>query len=590
MLRSIYRLLRYRPGLFALNCMAWGIFHSLPLAIGLIMREIFNALSGGTDAGLSPWTLIALLVATAAGRMLDFRLGVRSWTTLLYTLECLLRRNMLEWLVQGPGARSLPDAPGETISRFRDDVEDTLQFVESCTDFTGFALYAVIALIIMAGINPIITLVVFLPLVGISVTTYRLGGRIRKYRKANREATGRVTAFIGEMFGAVQAVKVASAERDVLGHFEHLNEIRREAALKDTLFREMLRSVNGNMVNVGTGIVLLLAAGSMHDGGFSVGDFALFAVYLQRITHSMYFFGSMLAEYRRASVSVDRMRGLLKDAPEGTLTEHAPIYSHGEIPDVPRITRGTRHRLTALEVVDLSYAHPGTGRGIESVNFRIRKGSFTVITGRIGSGKTTLLRVLLGLLPRDSGEIRWNSRPVTDPASFLIPPRIAYTSQVPRLFSDSLRENVAMGQPIDEPTLQTAMRLAVMESDLQRLDDGLETMVGPRGVKLSGGQMQRTAAARMFVHSPELLIFDDLSSALDVETERQLWEQIFERRDETCLVVSHRRPALQRADHIIVLKDGKIESEGTLAELLVTSEEMQRLWHGDLEEDRTMTA
>jgi ATP-binding cassette subfamily B protein len=106
--------------------------------------------------------------------------------------------------------------------------------------------------------------------------------------------------------------------------------------------------------------------------------------------------------------------------------------------------------------------------------------------------------------------------------------------------------------------------------------------VGPKGVKLSGGQIQRSAAARMFVRQPELLVFDDISSALDVETEQQLWERLFARTDApTCLVVSHRRPALRRADHIIVLKDGQIEDEGKLDELLLRCEEMQRLWKGD---------
>ena len=180
--------------------------------------------------------------------------------------------------------------------------------------------------------------------------------------------------------------------------------------------------------------------------------------------------------------------------------------------------------------------------------------------------------------------MRWNGAPVRDGAAFFVPPRAAYVPQVPRLFSATLGENVLLGLPVQDEALAQALHVAALDPDLRHLERGLDTAVGPRGVRLSGGQVQRIAAARAVVRQPELLVVDDLSSALDAETERLVWERLRGAGPSgpgTVLAVSHRRAALERADQIVVLAAGRVVGAGTLAGLWETSAELRALWDAD---------
>lgn len=576
----LLRLVRFSMRYFAANTFyAALVYFLLPIPLGLATRAFFDALSR-ESAGLNAWSAIAVLVAVQVVEVIAGPALGNPWRPLQEKSQVLLQRNLFEGILRGYGRYGLKEPVGETISRFRDDPKGIADALDALSDLIGRSFFAVGAAVIMWRVDPTITAALFVPLLLSSLLTEALGSRIMAYRAASRSATSRLTGFLGELVGAQLAVKVAGAGRRAVARLKDIGEVRRRAAVRDSVFEQLLNSFNLNAVHLGTGLVLLLGARAISEGTFTVGDLALFVVYLGQLTWYPAEVGRLIGGLKRIEVSYGRLRAIVPGEPPEALVAPAPVYLRGAPPEVP--PPPPRERLERLEVRGLSYAYPGSAREIANVSFALERGSFTAITGRIGAGKTTLLHVLLGLLPSDAGEILWNDRPVEDPAAFFVPPRSAYTPQVPRLFSETLRENLLLGHPEDPAALGAAIHAAVLEPDLPALDRGLDTLVGPRGVKLSGGQVQRAAAARMFVRESELLVFDDLSSALDAETEAELWRRLFARgRDATCLVVSHRPAALRRADQVLLVDSGHLVARGSLDELLRSSAEMQQLWQDE---------
>lgn len=587
----IWQLIKYKPRLYLFQSIINIMIHGIPLISGIIIKIFFDILEGKTSLDFGIWDLAMLILLVAFIHVLTIQIGYRLSTLYGFTVTTLLRSNILSAILNRNGGNRSNISTGETINTLRDDVDG----IESCINWlawlTGQIAFAIFAIVILFKVNAKIALFVFIPLVFGIILLKNLQGKVEENREESRQTTADVSGAVGEMFESILAVKVSGAEKDIVNNLKKLNEKRHHSMVKDSLVTQLIESIYDNAVVLGTGVILLLVSQSMKTGTFSIGDFALTIFYLNFVTDGIESLTNWFLRYRQTGISFKRLMKLIKSEDENDLVKHKPIYLKEE--DVKESNNNERRKnigneeihsdfqekkLNKIEVKGLSYHYDNSKNGISDINFILTKEKVVVICGRTGSGKTTLLKTLLGLLPAQSGEIYWNDGIINNPKTFFVPPISSYTSQVPKLFSDTVRDNILLGISEEESDLENAINSAVLEKDIETLEKGLDTVIGARGVKLSGGQVQRVAAARMFIRNAQLLVLDDISSALDIETEKTLWKRLFKEKNPTCIVVSNRRFALQQADNIILMKDGVIEAQGRLDDLLKSSIEMQQIY------------
>ncbi len=611
-IRLAWRVSQEHPFEFWIGFAGFLLFFSIPALSGYLTAQAFEALTGN-DIGTLYFIAGALLLAELA-RLVAFSFGAVSLTKSWTYMRSLMQGNLLHAQLVSGGEDAGPPArsAGDALSRFRDDTNDIVAFIDLWLDAAGGFTFTLISVGIMFQINATATLVAVVPLMLGALVVLVMDGTIKQWRRDDRAATRAVAAMLGDVMAGATAVKVNDATEPVLGRFQHLVDTRRRTAVRDRTLNEAIFQLAFGATDVATALVLVVGAGAIASGEFAFADLVLFLAYLPWLSNFPRQLSRLITRHRQAIVSFEGMEELVaENDPDRVVRQiHLPVvrgrdrripFEFGyentlaqpgdndhELLVRPERTRVPLERLT-VENLTIGYQSAAINQTtspigapvVSNVSFDVEAGAFVVITGRIGSGKSTLLRTLLGLANEVTvtGSIRWNGEEVVDHGAFFVPPQCAFVSQIPQLLSDSLADNILLGTdpgpdrsdedllPVGPPShpaggsagmapvagsLATAVRAAAMTDDVAMMPDGLATVVGPRGLRLSGGQRQRVAAARALVQRPELLVVDDLSSALDVATEFELWENVADA-GITVLAVSHRPKVLEKADLIVDL-------------------------------------
>jgi ATP-binding cassette subfamily B protein len=316
------------------------------------------------------------------------------------------------------------------------------------------------------------------------------------------------------------------------------------------------------------GLVIVLCLGGRLTilGHITMGDYVAFTGYLTLLTWPMMAMGWVTSLMQRASASMGRVNRILEEVPE----IKAPMHPLA----VPHMTGD-------IQIKGLSIMHPGNrDYTLSDIRFSVKAGETVAVTGGVGSGKSTLLHAIPRLLDVPPGTLFIDGYDVCDIPLKTLRENTGFVTQEPFIFSDTIRNNVLFGRSgFPEKDLESALYAAGVLEEFMAFENGLDTMLGERGITLSGGQRQRLTIARALILSPPILILDDALSMVDTRTEERILNRVMEmRRNKTCLIVSHRVSTIKRADRIMVLERGELLEQGKHDELMVLGGGYARLY------------
>lgn len=577
-------LLLYKPWILVVSLICNILIFSHSAAVAYFVREILNTVEKrGSIIGGNVFTEIKLFLLGILGVSLIRVVAITICAVMdniqAFHYENLLRNNIIKIIYKHSNIKNVAGNSEKVFEAIDDDVPICAFPSELLSEVSGYVVYSFIAISSLIIINWRVTIYIFIPLSLAIIIIQRATAKIKENRKLNREVHEKVSETISDITSSIQTIKTSGARESILKHYEKINDKRLKFVLKDKLFESSIQAVIGSTVYIGTAVMMLVASKSMIKGEFLIGDFSMFVCYLGTLADCVNRVMELVAETKQAEVSYDRIIEVIGKENEVELIEYSHLQPFGEMEEFKYESK-EKATLENLEVRGINYKHDEKN-GIYDVDFNVKKGELLVIAGGVGSGKSTLLNVLMGILPKDSGEVLWNGRAIESYNEFFRAPNVAYTSQISKMFTQDIRENLLMGKPFDKDAVNEALCDAVFDKDVLGMEKGLDTYVGSGGNKLSGGQKQRLAMARMMLHNAELYVMDDSTSAIDNETENEFWKRFdknLSKNKFACIIACNKKQALDRADKIIFMEDGHVVDFGKARDLAIRCEAFAKIY------------
>lgn len=522
---------------------------TLTLVVPWVIKKFIDVLpQKPSSETLLEYTLFLLLI------VLFLLVGRYGWRVYMFgpsrKIEFDILNRLFNHLLTLDRTWYLKQKTGDIISRATNDLRAVREFIGLGALILIDAVFMVItAVVMMAWINVDLAFKVLLPLPVISVLFFYFVKEIGKRHKAVQEHLALITGLVQENLAGIRVLHAFVQEENQKRKFASLNDEYIEKNLHVTRMFGIFTPTMVFVMGLASMLSLWLGGKDVISGSMTLGSFVAFNGYLMLLSWPMMGIGYVFNLTQKGMSAMNRIREILIAQPEIISSKESAV-SVNEIGDI--------------EFRGLTFCYPGEKKpSLDGIEIKVPKGHTLGVVGVIGSGKTTLTQMLLRLHEPSSGSLIVGGRPIKDFSLSSLREAIGYVSQDPFLFSTSIRNNIVLGRK-SNLELEEIIGRAGLSKDISRFPEGLDTLIGERGVSLSGGQKQRVALARALLSEPEVLILDDAFSNLDSDTEEEILRNVqVHLAQTTTFIISHRLSAVRNADNIIVMDAGKIIEQGS---------------------------